>query len=1674
MNELIKKTWVIFFLIIFCNSIFAGINPDRLYFADTENSSPSKTGIVFDRGNGCMTTELPEESVNALWKEILIKGFSVDTLGSDQPENLKRETLDKNQLLLTEADAKAGDMAIKKEIPSQLIDPLEVPMLIGKTCQGAFSYGANLKETLRVGRCTGKDADSECYLADYGQYRQNGMTGFLKETKVVGKDLIKGLKDTLTLNGDSNSDSNKTMNEDLGAFTDISSAELEQYYQAMEASDSNSIETETWKSVGNKVIENTSFTTNFAVTMQTTCRGENCYINTYSLFDKMFNQYFSLDMVYSATSPVFYNTMARIVNNTPLVKKGLTALPTALKKKGIIKEGGFIDTLTKDPGLFIQDPFGRIKKSFDAGIFRKSNVDNYVEVNLKHFDILKRDIQNNDIQDEITATLKALQDNPGATAATTQDLIIKNSAKLNAVQKRAYADVMQIYQSKFAASNALLKSKIADGDFISAKKIIDEVRANGEPIDNALRKLTKTQLDAYEDAAYTASTLSQAHKDMGFSSYSWQDGFDKSAIVADRKLPIAEVSSTGVPGTPPTITKTTLDLKTYKSKDGHSFGELLDKEKLGTEFNGFRYKTDSKYGYVMKDMGDVQTIDYKIILADGTEVTRKRLKTVIENVDRSIPGYPANFDDLKAIAKENPNAVISYLDGSTIKEIKGYQLNDTLKAKITSFGGTGNTTVYTNVKPDFVDNALPIDPSTIHPITNPLGSPYAAGALDTDPLETMASLMDTTPGKLSGTTGRFDEVNTALANKEWVTGRGRDFISQQSKIYNGAAYQRFFTRNPLAFGINFGYWQFKTMGNTIFGETLGLTEYSMYQLPETYSALQIKHKENAKIYDDAYVDFFANDGSDQGDLFMAFLNSGLMWANWAPQKIIGSIEADWAQSLKSTMNNITQGQIKRSKVDDIVLITNNINSGCNQSCNFSIASDYLEKNTKNASMAMELQMIDSNAPTDVNSSTDVNAPKNLNSSTSIQPAINYNQIKIDSVIPQNANIKTTNYLLENTSDKNLKNLGQTLISFSHHTDYDGTVATETTEKAIDLLDAQEQGNTCSQKVTELALMGLPIGRLLPKSFRNYRLAAVLSLEQHFAYVLFPGSGYFSSFLGPAIFSDLPQQFLIMPELKGCVDDEEGLYSHFFVSAEETDRIAKDSKNKVGEAIIEGTKQVETAVSKITSGTDLEKGVKFGSEQVQKFAEEKLQEDPIVQSTYTTAGATAASVEGQLFFFEIGPRATCRASGYNDKGVEVLMGQDSNGNDMNVRIDKEKGELTVTDANGTRTIIGGNNKDFVRLMGDNFAIPAKVIPHSLSYIPTPNDTLPLFEIDAYGNLSVKNAEFFDCLRAGYEAQTGLTMSSSASNLTEYLGAVKLANVIHPSGAYTTTFSGDGILAQGAGLPRELTSGNNSKATILGNRFTKIGPIDGSDKTIGQNVAIQFEKGQLVYYEDKQAYILWVENTTITHGNDIAKLKTEITKEQATNGCDKEELGIQFSTTPVKDNDQAKANTDKLNKALEKVGPFQMFDTPTKTFIFYISDPPECKQRLKIIDKETGVVTDSEILSFEKTPNGISVKTADGSTHNLEFTAEDGVPKLTYNGDKETLTSAQGKNGSFWFDPETGNWYTTNGNLIPLNDKFKDGVTFAVNPNGTVTGTPEQMYSILVQVVQERAVVDLMFH
>ena len=194
--------------------------------------------------------------------------------------------------------------------------------------------------------------------------------------------------------------------------------------------------------------------------------------------------------------------------------------------------------------------------------------------------------------------------------------------------------------------------------------------------------------------------------------------------------------------------------------------------------------------------------------------------------------------------------------------------------------------------------------------------------------------------------------------------------------------------------------------------------------------------------------------------------------------------------------------------------------------------------------------------------------------------------------------------------------------------------------------------------------------------------------------------------------------------------------------------------------------------------------------------------------------------------------------------------------------------------------------------------------------------------------------------------------------------------------------------------------------------------------------------------------------ILNKNDVEGLiATPTTVKNPITNCD--EPAINLEAVPKSGSDYITSKVDTFNQSMEKMGPFQTFDTDKYRYIFYSKlVDGVCKDYFKMINKETGEVYDQPINgAIESTPTGIKFTTADGKQHTLDFGAENGAPTIAYNNQTpEILRTATGPNGSFWYDPSTGNWYPENAQLIPLDEAFKQkGFSTAVGPDGKVSQT-----------------------
>lgn len=1606
----VSKIISIFFLILFINSIFA-YNVDFSRFDNPTESANNfyllDSDIKTDFGGGCYTEELPSDAVERIWNELLVKGFKVDIVSSDQPAKTDRDSLEKSDVMLTNQDSKGGDIIMKKEMPSQEMDPLEIPTILGQSCYGPFSYGINLTETIRIGKCE-NDTNSACYLESDGLFRQNGNEGFWTEMEAVGKDVLDmvGVNILKQEAGEIiNPDYDYNTDVDLGIFTEMSYEELA-FFKSIQLDDANkdTINLERTKAIMDKAIQNSVKTEIFNSGMETTCSGENCYINVYSLFDKMFNQFFSADLVATSVSPLLWKFSSRIFSGIGNVAKkqfGIESAGQKLLKNGTIKKGHFWDNVLNNNN----SPMKALKKTMDIRVAER-NIGRYADNLSSSYSSIEKQLNRYDLKPQFEKYLKSLKSKKNIEEITNEFFKSAEFTKLNKPQQRIFFEIAQKYQTNLKITQIFQEQLGKDiDDILSATTTVrgasiprKDILSNSKyTLDDFYRSLTKEEYETLLSKQQKMNQLNKSWGDYTNGHVSWDDGVENLNVVMNRSFTIHN------PATGEDELTLINKVKKLDQTIPGSLGELPAGSKalvptdptksIGTGFDKM-----------------AQTKKVTVTFSDGSTAEITKLIPYKESEISSI-GQQFFASDLPKF-QSRPDIYIEYLSKSgATKKVRATNL---IVDDIDQVG---------SLKWFSVDDvAMLTDDEIIKYGYDPFELAYGYSTTKgTEIIKTMDAVND--------------KVVKVMEDQGWVTGRGVNWINQQMKAQDTSSYQKkafnMLTRNGQAYIKNWVYWEVQTAGNTLpfIGDTF--SKYSMYQLPETYTSVKIDHQLSGEIYNDSYIDFFVNTGSDQGDLFMQYLNSMVFWLVNIGKEVLD--ETDWkaTQAISDWGKQITEGQIRRSSVDDVAVFTDGENGGCDKACSIKIGnSQLLEKTTLEKSLK-----------TDTNVENQTPMPQKLE--------------KVNIIYSTPSGITIPNYILENTDPKNIEEEGQTLISFSHHTDYSGSLAGKNTKDAdkVNLITAIENEETCSAKIRDLEVLGVPIGFTTSWTGKNYRAGLVAATYTTLAYTVLSAPQH--RILLGTIFGVLIPQGLIIPQVHNCVDDEEGYYTHIFVSKEEYERIEKDPKNKIGDLISKGAEGIEQKIEGVTKGTQLEESVKKTTQDVKQFAETKMKDNPIVQARFETKGNSSASINGRLFFLELGKNTTCRASAYNDKGVEYLKNNQLN---ETLIINKENGTLDILDSDGTlKNIIDSKNKDWVRLMATNLGIPAKVIPHSLSYIPLPDDNSPLFTMDIYGNLSIENMSFLDCFRKNYEAQTGLELRGN--QLTDILGSVKMAtttNPLNPSTQYDMIPKGkdnvNEILAEG--VPRKSAQGNSAKMTILGDRYTKLYPVNNKEETFGQNISIQFERGQLIYNGEKNSYILWVEQTYSMHQSEIGGLNTSVKKyTNPETGC--EEFALGFSVNPVENNEDAKNKSKEMNKALEKVGPFQLFETATKTFIFYTTPAPECEKRMKIIDKLTGkVITDQAITDIIETPNGMIVKTADGAEHNFEFSAEDGVPKLKYNDELETLLSAQGKNGSFWYDPATGNWYTENGHLIPFDPQYKDGMMFKTGEDGKVYGTPAE--------------------
>ncbi len=765
--------------------------------------------------------------------------------------------------------------------------------------------------------------------------------------------------------------------------------------------------------------------------------------------------------------------------------------------------------------------------------------------------------------------------------------------------------------------------------------------------------------------------------------------------------------------------------------------------------------------------------------------------------------------------------------------------------------------------------------------------------------------------------------------------------------------------------IPFGYWWAK--------KGFGVEGISQYQLPDTWHDIKVTHGKQ-QVYDYSYIDFFANEGSDQGDIFVQVLNK-------LPWKIILDNLSERYNPVKNLYDMITNHSIRN----------------------------------ETESLAFYLT-----------------GPDECVGCTIVMPTEDLQEFRPFFYVD---NRKMVSYILEDTKSETAKEKGQTLIAFAGHTNLEGKSGNSEGKK-IDLVEAingKGEDKTCTKAVEDLHFYGLNIGKKLPKYLTEKgRIGGVLGGLESVTY---------ATFLWAGIFSTAAIQISIAPQLHGCIDTDEGYYIHYFMPAPEKKGAQSSASEKSSEKV---QKLVKNAKEKLFDQFSSE-GPNFATEAKDKIGAEldkftnDAKQNSIVQATLRFDGTSSGQIRSsELFYLWFGKGADINPASYRDKGMEELRGV----NDINVGLDFGKGQITE---NG-KVIV--DKPDNVRLAPINLAIPAVEIPHTVTQTCLESRNEKVIEISAQGEVKVLDKDLLNCIKGGVLEQTGLPLTGD--RLNEAFGKLEVVvTTTHPN----VKPNNDRIIAEG--IPRKVAEGRNATITIYANKDVNLSNSNDGSTSIGRLESLQFANGLIVVKPDG-CFLTWLKHHEdgILSKDLVKGLKTSLDR-SLNNETMCEEPAINMELVPDVGSDFKVSKVDKFNTALKHQGPFTVFETPTKRYVISAEkdDKGVCRDHLRVIDKATGKVEDY-VGSITQTPEGLKIRTDDGKEHELKFSTKDGAPFVQLDNNKpELLTSAQGKNGAFYYDPEKGLWFAENANLLPLIDAFRQGIAAKVGSNGEATASAQ---------------------
>jgi hypothetical protein len=1367
--------------------------------ASPQTILPSGAPDAGRAGFSCSNTVLDPRDRQALWDNTLYNGFVGRELSSGAPANKNRPKTDRDTVILPNAENK---LAVKQTIPNQQIEPSEIAHLLNKRYNGAFAFGLEVEDSLRVGRCD--DPAQSCALLGKALSYRNSGAGIVANVKNVYQDLAKAVRPD---------DENYSP---VGFSGDEAAYVRAQIINAQH--DDNRIEAQVANRIESKPIPNSILSNAFSASMNSNCTNATCTINTYSMFDKLFNAYTSTNMLIGGFGPTLLNQTRKAFGWTgsrlPFFKFNDSALATRIKSLYNSPDGWY--------GKYVLNrQYRRIQQEalpLDNHLIEKQFI-----------------IQGGGF-------------NAGWNPTIEKELIPK-------------------YTTKEA------KGKVYD--YLAAQKKIADIY-------NTQAKLAQEELAA----------ATKGIKD-----------------VTDPAYVRARIKAAG--------------------KMGQLYHEIDDSTGLDVPEWVLKHKSINWQRYAVK-RGDAEEFIQPAIDSDFADILFQKL-----NKDGHFNFTPADAAEYKTYFESVGDKLVLYSPSA-----KGASIGTVTRTTIEEAAAQGNLV---NAFAKLDDGTfVPFNKNNIKYILKKTASDVqlfqggwekareiSAEEMSEILLGPRVSWRTAAWARNSRTMLQWARENNWQLRKHyanWID-QAAAYEDQIIKSYLSPKGGLKWTAYPFAF------WAAK--------RGVGVEDLSLYQLPDTWTSLNVDTG-STPIYHDAFIDFFANEGSDQGDVFVAFLNK-------LPWKLVLNKLSENFNPVHQAFAGLTENEIRNETGNLVTYVSG-------------------PKDCPTCGLTLQSKDLKAFAP-------------NFNADQRLQT-----------------------FILENTP-ADQKDVGQTLIAYTRHTNIKGTSKEIKNDLngGIDLEAALLSKETCYDKVEKM-VGGIPlVGALYPTSkFPSSAAAAaiLLGFGENVGYALFTWGG----FLGSAV-----QQILLAPQLQDCVDTQEGYFIHFFSPAPKKAKGNEAPKEigtqKVADLVKNGTDQIYNALqgrapqafpsatpdghlpqdyNQLQDPNWTQSATKSLKDEIDGLVNNAETKD-LVEALVTTEGQSTGQLTGlHLFYVWIQGNTEANPANYRTNGKELISdGKTTVENDFN------SGKVRI---NGKDVI---TNPDITRMGAENLAIPAYEYPNRLTRIGLPsNSNEVVFAMNASGDMMVLNSDVLNCLKGGVMEQTGVPLNSD--NLSEVFGpATAIVTDTHPN--IYPVVGARRIVAEGT--PRQIAEGDAAKAEVLASTTTILTPTLGGDPNVGRMQSIQFQNGVIVYKPDTHELLVWLKRNqkAILTQNDVAGLNaTKTTSKNPETGCDDPAINLAVSGNPNSELSQFKAG--QFNDSLNTMGPYKIFDTPSKRFVLYSKlENGQCVPYFKVIDKATGeVLVDQPIKSIEQTPTGVKITTADGKDHTLDFSAENGRPILSYNG------------------------------------------------------------------------------